>query len=392
MVVKQLKANFIKYDTYYDNKIHLQLCYSRELYRLLKFKKLVDNTKFINDLATGKAKLLLGYLRDNRFYRKFLEDIKEKYPKLNIKDIQKNIFILEASNTKIYYICLNDINIISFKDIIEKNMKFDAAILNPPYDGSLHLEILSEVKKHVVGTICNISPIRWLLDPLGPYKKNSDYNKFEYLISKYIKELTIIKAADAHKLFNAEMPFDLAIYVLDNSGGFNYINFTHNFVVDRFLEKQKFIVLDENLKDGIRVKIPKIVTGGCGHDIKTKRNLGKLLWFNNGLKDNKPWYNFYQKNQNTKLTDTIPLSIKFNTIVEAENFINSFNTIFAQYFNSKILTNASISYKQYLWVENYLLPWTNKRFCEYFNITGYISDTEAEPGSEWEIILNEMKE
>lgn len=32
------------------------------------------------------------------------------------------------------------------------------------------------------------------------------------------------------------------------------------------------------------------------------------------------------------------------------------------------------------------------RFCEYFGITGYISDTEAEPNSEWEIILNTMKE
>lgn len=32
------------------------------------------------------------------------------------------------------------------------------------------------------------------------------------------------------------------------------------------------------------------------------------------------------------------------------------------------------------------------RFCAYFNIIGYISDTEAAPNSEWEIILNTMKE
>ena len=41
---------------------------------------------------------------------------------------------------------------------------------------------------------------------------------------------------------------------------------------------------------------------------------------------------------------------------------------------------------------DYSKPWTDKRFCEYFGITGYISDTEAEPGSEWETILNTMKE
>ena len=41
---------------------------------------------------------------------------------------------------------------------------------------------------------------------------------------------------------------------------------------------------------------------------------------------------------------------------------------------------------------DYSKPWTDKRFCEYFGITGYISDTEAEPNSELETILNSIKE
>lgn len=45
-----------------------------------------------------------------------------------------------------------------------------------------------------------------------------------------------------------------------------------------------------------------------------------------------------------------------------------------------------------LWTNDYTQPWTDKRFCEYFKITGYIDDEHAEPGSEWETILNEMKE
>ena len=40
---------------------------------------------------------------------------------------------------------------------------------------------------------------------------------------------------------------------------------------------------------------------------------------------------------------------------------------------------------------DYTKPWTNGRFCKYFGITGFISDTEAEPGSEWETILETMK-
>jgi hypothetical protein len=41
---------------------------------------------------------------------------------------------------------------------------------------------------------------------------------------------------------------------------------------------------------------------------------------------------------------------------------------------------------------DYTQPWDDKRFCEFFGITGYIDDDNAEPGSEWEIILNTMKE
>ena len=44
------------------------------------------------------------------------------------------------------------------------------------------------------------------------------------------------------------------------------------------------------------------------------------------------------------------------------------------------------------YMQDYTQPWDDKRFCEFFGITGYIDDDNAEPGSEWEIILNTMKE
>ena len=52
--------------------------------------------------------------------------------------------------------------------------------------------------------------------------------------------------------------------------------------------------------------------------------------------------------------------------------------------------NVPLKFLPYM--QDYTQPWDDKRFCEYFGITGYISDTEAEPNSEWEIILNTMKE
>ena len=66
--------------------------------------------------------------------------------------------------------------------------KFDVAIMNPPYDGSLHLEIMEYVIPNSKEVI-DISPVRWLQDPLAKLKSNSDYKKYEETISKKIVKL-----------------------------------------------------------------------------------------------------------------------------------------------------------------------------------------------------------
>lgn len=43
-----------------------------------------------------------------------------------------------------------------------RRMKFDCIVMNPPYDGSLHLKILKAVIPHAKKTI-NISPIGYAL-------------------------------------------------------------------------------------------------------------------------------------------------------------------------------------------------------------------------------------
>ena len=54
-------------------------------------------------------------------------------------------------------------------------------------------------------------------------------------------------------------------------------------------------------------------------------------------------------------------------------------------------TDFSVRPEKVPYFGDYTKPWTNARFCEYFGITGFISDTEAESGSEWETILETMK-
>lgn len=40
-------------------------------------------------------------------------------------------------------------------------MKFDHVVMNPPYDGNLHLKVVQEAMKHS-DDVVNLSPIRWL--------------------------------------------------------------------------------------------------------------------------------------------------------------------------------------------------------------------------------------
>lgn len=93
------------------------------------------------------------------------------------------------------------------------NMNFDKIIMNPPYDKNLHLKILREAMKHS-DEIVNLSPIRWLQDPLAEYKKNSDFKKFED-IRKRIETLDVVSSAEACNMFGAAFYSDLGIYHID---------------------------------------------------------------------------------------------------------------------------------------------------------------------------------
>ena len=126
-------------------------------------------------------------------------------------------------------------NKLKFTKVFEKmGMKFDVAIMNPPYDRNLHLKILEKVIP-VAEKVVNISPVRWLQDPFAPYLTRSDYCKFENSISKKIESLDVITAKDASKLFDASFTMNLGIYTCSENGGYQY---QHNdTLVTKIVEK-----------------------------------------------------------------------------------------------------------------------------------------------------------
>ena len=124
-------------------------------------------------------------------------------------------------------------------------MHFDKIIMNPPYNGNLHLKILQEAMKHG-DEIVNLSPIRWLQDPLAEYKKNSDWFRFED-IRKRIKNLEVVPASYAEKLFNIGLPFNLGIYHITEKG--NWKNEFKSPLLNKMVKK----CLKSSLKDRIIV-------------------------------------------------------------------------------------------------------------------------------------------
>lgn len=242
-------------------------------------------------------------------------------------------------------------------------------IMNPPYSG-LHLKILREAMKHS-DDIVNLSPIRWLQDPLAEYKKNSDWYKFED-IRKHIESLDQISQSQSMAYFSTDMVTDLGIYKITSSGGFNR-DILVNKIASKVLQKTMSYLkqVDYDKKDGWRVKVSTISggkNGGGGHRNVTYA-YQKLIAFENGMKDGKPWHTFYMKNQWSKETDVITYSFKFNSKEEANNWIDIQNSKLGHYMYTAMTLDQNVKNTHFLWLSDYTHPWTDADLYKYFELT-----------------------
>ena len=264
-------------------------------------------------------------------------------------------------------------------------MKFDICLMNPPYDKSLHLKFLEKAIS-ISDNVVSVQPIRWLEETVGRFNKSSAYKKYEDSISKHISDLEVITAEEAKRIFNILLPANVGIYVCNDNGGYDYsslgMNSIMNTVVDYIINN--LCNIEENKKDGYRVRVPSIVgggkTGGSGERPPHLTGLYlKNIVFKDGKKDGKWWYEYYMRNQYSKTSEEITTSIKFNTEKEAENFIKSFNTDFASYVENLLITDVNISNTKVLWMGNakhpktgkigYKSEWTDDDFNKFFNLS-----------------------
>ena len=244
--------------------------------------------------------------------------------------------------------------------------------MNPPYCRNLHLKILNEAVANS-DDVVNLSPIRWLQDPLADRKKGSDFKKFDN-VRNHIESIDIISASEANDAFSIEIFSDLGVYHLNNSGGFNTKDFWKTvrtpaqvMMLNKLMQLKDSIAdhTEKNKRDGIRVPLADI-GGNRGY-----RNVYKeLAYVIDGHKDGKDWTKCknmggYEKPEGCPL----PLSIKFNTVVEAQNFYDSFFTKFYTWMCNITKAQQHLNPGLLPWLGDYTHPWTDKDLYEYFNLT-----------------------
>ena len=247
--------------------------------------------------------------------------------------------------------------------------------MNPPYCRNLHLKILNEAINHS-DDVVNLSPIRWLQDPLAEYKRNSDWKKFEN-IRNHIESIEIIKVTDAESLFNIHLPYNIGVYHITKDGG--WINTFNKPLLSKMVEKvistdnvNNHVVVDD--LDGISLLL-SMFAGGCSGRLDNENTfmiVKERSYFTN--KTNELTNETYLEqrtriawgNVKPKATNT---NIKFTTREERDNFYDSWNTKTLRWMFNAMKVDVNVHSNLLPWLGDYTHQWTDDDLYKYFNLS-----------------------
>ena len=300
---------------------------------------------------------------------------------------KRNMF--ENKNVIIKYINFNDykkkgLYYIFLQNVLkEHNMKINKVLMNPPYDESLHLEVLEATLKAAKETnaeceVVSVQPARWLEDPLAEYKQGSDYKKYKQTLIDNISKLQLVDATTACKAFNIMNSTDLAIYTFNTTRTEIKITVQDN-LINKLYSKISTMTtlhdkLDQNVVDGFRCEVKKLTSGTGGHNLgnygSSKVADVNIVWgpYTDGYtKDGSFFTAGRQKNQFTK--DYFANSIKFNSLDLANNFYLSCNTNFYRRLIHLFKWDVNVPLRFLPYMEDYSKVWTDEAYCKFFGLT-----------------------
>lgn len=270
------------------------------------------------------------------------------------------------------------------KKIKGDDMEINRVLMNPPYDGNLHLKVLETTLKAVKQNnpaceVVSIQPARWLEDPLAEYKQGSDYKKYKITVANKISNLQIIKAADATRLFKIDTGSDLAIYTfIDQPANKLQINTVDvRTIINKVITKTKVSLADlieEGAVNGWRCEIKEMLPEGGSHsagDSQYPKTCGvKVVLgpYNNGLDSNGVLFS-EARSKNGREKDYFRYSIAFDNEITAQNFASSHTSTFYKNLIQimKYDQHAPLRFLPYM--EDYSKAWTDEDYCKFFDLT-----------------------
>ena len=258
--------------------------------------------------------------------------------------------------------------------------KFDVAIMNPPYDGNLHLKILEKVIP-IADKVVNISPDTWCAkhnrwkDIFQKYKNSAVAEPVEYVHIEHRK------ANDLFDLGNQIESLGIMVYDKTNDNKIDLTKFGFS--------KKEFNLYNKIMSD----KEGKLIWRNRINIVEPSNSTKKFIQPVNIWHGGDNCYEAAIGESRNHKKGKIQWQAEFDTKNELQNLQNSFKTKFMGWYFKFIVIPSDYKLHMSMFVmTDYTQPWDDKRFCEYFGITGYIDDDNAEHGSEWEIILNTMKD
>ena len=281
-------------------------------------------------------------------------------------------------------------------------MKFDCIIMNPPYERNLHLKILAEAITHLkneTSTCVNLSPVRWLQDPLAKYKKNSDWHRFQESVSKHIESLDVFFPKEMSDTFSIQIKTDLAIYVANSS-----INNNFDFVAIPNASNKSIKFIQSIYERILKTKVESIDSKISSFRNKTTSNYVLLIAIG-GVQQRGPekeTHDFVRRGKYGAFIDDLfngktakeikdadkrsvwgnvdnwPL-ICFSSGDEAKNFFNFACTSFMRYLAWAFSSDQHVPTWALPWLgdavnlrtglKGYTGEWTNEDLYKFFNIT-----------------------
>ena len=261
--------------------------------------------------------------------------------------------------------------------------KFDAVIMNPPYGDSIHLEIFDMISDSC-NTVC-VFPFTWC----AKHNINLPKGKWREKLQGKIDSVTYYDHRTANDIFGTGNSIeDLAVVTTKPNTKFDLIHYGFKNRKEYDLYKKIDFYTNKGCKTMSAAKNKSGEYGGTAEMFRTmKPKFYVPIYQWHGGKNCFDACVIQDKNKIDKGCSYF----KFDSAQEQINFIYSLYTKFMDWFYYSFIVPGDYKEQAYLFrMTDYSKPWDDKRFCEFFNITGYIDDDHAEPCSEWETILNTM--